>query len=508
MNDGCALISPSLAIEIRRQLGLESTPSAFQGRISGAKGLWIVDYNNAQHTDEYWIEITPSQLKILPHPAQRDTWDEYRQFEVSDYSRPSKPSPLNLQFLTVLADRGVPPKVLEKCLLQHVERYYYDDLCEAMTDGGRLLSWNQRYHRAPRNGDDIEYTGALPRERSERLHTLLLAGFNPDNRYSPVQDLVHLSIKEYLTLWAEKLKITVDESTFMYCVPDPYGVLEEDEVHCGTSVAWTESITGASTNFIFGQDGLVARNPANHPSDIQRVKLVFRAELQSFRDVMVFSTKGRRSLASKLSGGDYDGDECWLCWHPDIVRNFKNFEDGPPDHITSESCGLAKRSKKLDTLISGEDFTAAPFLQSCFDFNLKASMVGICTSEHEKLVYHTSLQHPGAIQLAALASFLVDSRKQGLLLTEEAWRTVRAKCSGPKEISTPAFKDVNAGKWKSTNIIDRLRFDVAKVVVRRHSETLLQDVGTKSTLRCIFCVHLVHRTRPSSEESDDEGNSQ
>lgn len=43
MNDGCARISRSAAVRISEDLGLQSVPSVFQGRIAGAKGVWMVD---------------------------------------------------------------------------------------------------------------------------------------------------------------------------------------------------------------------------------------------------------------------------------------------------------------------------------------------------------------------------------------------------------------------------------------------------------------------------------
>lgn len=66
MNDGCALMSRSLANKICDQLGITTaTPSCFQGRIAGAKGLWMVDSHNSSVTalndDDIWIQIqTPS----------------------------------------------------------------------------------------------------------------------------------------------------------------------------------------------------------------------------------------------------------------------------------------------------------------------------------------------------------------------------------------------------------------------------------------------------------------
>lgn len=65
MTDGCAKASPAVFREIWRSgvLGSKETPTAVQGRIGGAKGIWYVDPLANPHSDEMWIEIRPSQLK-------------------------------------------------------------------------------------------------------------------------------------------------------------------------------------------------------------------------------------------------------------------------------------------------------------------------------------------------------------------------------------------------------------------------------------------------------------
>ena len=56
---------------------------------------------------------------------------------------------------------------------------------------------------------------------------------------------------------------------------------------------------------------------------MEKVRAVFKPELRMYRDVIIFSSKGSRSLADKLSGGDYDGDMAWICWEPSIVDHLK-----------------------------------------------------------------------------------------------------------------------------------------------------------------------------------------
>lgn len=118
MNGGRARMSLSPARETARQQGLDEIPSAFQGRISRAKGPWMVDQRDIQRVDskDCWIEVTPSQLKIKPHPVYRLAYDEYRQFEVTDQSQPPHTPALSTQFLAVLEDRGVPSRVIEDYL--------------------------------------------------------------------------------------------------------------------------------------------------------------------------------------------------------------------------------------------------------------------------------------------------------------------------------------------------------------------------------------------------------
>ena len=40
-----------------------------------------------------------------------------------------------------------------------------------------------------------------------------------------------------------------------------------------------------------------------------QVKAVYKLQLRHMKDVIVFPTKGQIPLASKLQGGDYDGDK-------------------------------------------------------------------------------------------------------------------------------------------------------------------------------------------------------
>lgn len=92
------------------------------------------------------------------------------------------------------------------------------------------------------------------------------------------------------------MNIGVAKSTYAYMVADPLAILEEHEVHIAFSTPFDRE------HMLFDIDLLVARLPAALPSDVQKVRAVFKLELNNFRDVIVFPSKGDRSLAEKLSG--------------------------------------------------------------------------------------------------------------------------------------------------------------------------------------------------------------
>lgn len=161
----------------------------------------------------------------------------------------------------------------------------------------------------------------------------------------------------------------------------------------------------------------------------------------------------------RFVSGDYDGDQAWVCWDPDIVRPFRN-ADLPPFHEL-ESYGIEKDSSKVADLLAHPSYTDT-FLRHAFNFNLQASMLGICTIYHEAYCYHNkAIDSPQAISIAVLLGNLVDSAKGGFQFDDAKWAAY-LKTNGLSGIlSKPAYKDQH--KAKPTNhLIDHLVFVVAK----------------------------------------------
>lgn len=193
MNDGCARISKAAANDIAEKLGLAQTPSAFQARIAGAKGMWIVDALDeslSKAERDYWIEITDSQLKFQGHPEDNLRPDKLRMtFEVLGYSKRLKPSTLNFQFIPILEDGGVPGAVFER-LLQEDLTASVEELKDAMSDPACLRKWNQDVNpvageRLQNNG--VKMLGGLPDSRADRTNWFVEVSARPIIQYRAIE---------------------------------------------------------------------------------------------------------------------------------------------------------------------------------------------------------------------------------------------------------------------------------------------------------------------------------
>lgn len=468
MNDGCARMSRKLAKEISNRLGLEHTPSVFQGRISGAKGLWMVEndtglYQDASKQRGFWIEVTSSsQLKVLPHPKDRSNVDpEHRTFEVLAWSKVLKVAGMTKQLIAILHHGGVKKELLETRLRANTHGYYAE-LLKAKKDARLLRVWTRQHENCDRE-KGITMLGSFPNDRAEQINFLLESGFSPDDN-DVIVSRIRSCLASYLDDYVDRLNLRIDMSTTVWCVPDPYGILEDGEIQLNFSEPWVCS-DGQPLTTLWELECLVYRSPGYLPSDAQRVRGVFRPELAHLLDVAIFSTKGRTPLASKLSGGDYDGDKVWVCFDQELVSSFHNTPVAL-NPTTEAECGLMNKSRKLAEVFTPSDPKSSEiddFLTEGFRFNLQAPMLGQCSNQHEMVAYHRplGLADPGALKLAALVGFLVDAPKQGYVLTEQAWGSVRNETSGKFQLTRPAYKSPDATKWNPKNIVDYLKFVVA-----------------------------------------------
>ncbi|SAM07043.1 hypothetical protein [Absidia glauca] len=123
MTDGCGIISASAMRKIMGSQQNDILPCAIQGRIGGAKGLWIVSLDLDMDSGD-WIEIRSSQKKFmtgLPDHMLANKLDPIHfTFDLVKNAFCTYPSHLNTQFIQCLAAGGVPIQVFIELLTEHI----------------------------------------------------------------------------------------------------------------------------------------------------------------------------------------------------------------------------------------------------------------------------------------------------------------------------------------------------------------------------------------------------
>ncbi|KAK7427208.1 hypothetical protein QQZ08_006321 [Neonectria magnoliae] len=468
MNDGIGRMSRSFARKVAIHLGLSEIPCCYQARIGSAKGMWIIDVEDDGFDDNDWVETYPSQRKW-----KCDFQDiHHRTFEVRNWSRELKAASLNQQFIPVLEAQSRIPGAMRNAIARHLVdglREEIDGQIAAMKHPMDLRAWVRRSGSSVTSLSQahVPFVGGLPDREDDIIPFLLDAGFDT-NKNEYLKELTWAMRKRQMDQLKAKMNIKIPRSTYAYMVVDFTGILEEGEVQLAFSSkfeAGTESET-----LLDGIEILVARAPAHFVSDIQKVKAVFKPSLKWLKDVIVFSSKGDSPLADLLSGGDYDGDQAWVCWDPEIVQNFNN--SPAPTQPDLVGMGYLRRfNPTFQSVIStsdGIDSACAEFLHSAMSFSMKPSLLGICTSFKEKLCYfENSVSSERAVALSTLVGLLVDQSKQGLLFSEDDFR--RLKSEMEMKSKEPEYKKERSSIKRNcfVHILDFLRFDVANVVVEQ-----------------------------------------
>ncbi|KAK3399196.1 RNA dependent RNA polymerase-domain-containing protein [Sordaria brevicollis] len=474
MNDGVGRMSRSVAKRIRDILGLADVPSAVQGRFGSAKGMWVVDVNDMG--DEDWIETYPSQRKW-----NCDYIDKHqRTLEVRSVASELKSAGLNLQLLPVLEDRASDKvkmrQAISNRLVKDLQRQF-DEQKRALNRPVEFRQWVYESYstRAARvNKGRVHFLAGLPDSQEETLTFLMNSGFDPKKQMF-LQDIAWDLQKRKCDTLKSKLNIRVGRSAYIYMIADFWNVLEENEVHVGFSNKFRDE--EESFTLLSDCDVLVARSPAHFPSDIQRVRAVFKPELHSLKDVIIFSTKGDIPLAQKLSGGDYDGDMAWVCWDPEIVDGFVNAEmPKEPDlskYLRKDKTTFKQLMAARGASPEAKEQTTYDMIQKSFHFAMQPNYLGVCTNYKERLCYqYNSVSNEPAIILSSLVGNLVDQSKQGIVFNEASWAQMRRDFfGGNMTLPDPFYKSDNwLGRGQPTHIIDYLKFSIARPAIDKELE--------------------------------------
>ncbi|KAJ7596377.1 RNA dependent RNA polymerase-domain-containing protein [Mycena floridula] len=480
--DGCGYMNRAAFRLIQRRMGYESIPTAVQGRIGGAKGLWII-YDDESKTPQIWIRASQSKIK------QISTDRSLRIFDLIDASRIHQASKhyLSGQSILNLAHGGVSINTFKDYAKIQLRNGVYT-LLDWSGDHGHLRTWNEldrsggvgqsRLSRLATAGrsrplgfsgrqrkeekeeamdsDDVLAPGRTPHSFAPKSITegaceMLQAGFLLTE--SPqLKSKVEHAVKNDLENAVGKFRIPLPDGTTIeaFVIPDPLDILEADQIFYKPTNPMYNAETGQYDYHVEGPV-LIGRHPIRLASDIQRVVAVKNDELNGWPDVVIVSTKGGEwqgmgkgltTLMSVLSGGDVDGDTVFVTWEPNLLRQFR------PTALVPQPPNLQAENFE-ETVMTLAQFEAMIQTKSSFEaqvafMNLMLSgftdgLVGIYSTYHDAAVFHYGLNSKEAIRLAYMGNLILDSSKTGLRVKNDIlqadkrrWDGKRPPCMGGK----------------------------------------------------------------------------
>ncbi|KAI7866848.1 RNA dependent RNA polymerase-domain-containing protein [Spinellus fusiger] len=449
MTDGCGIISCSAMRKVMGCQHADELPCAVQGRIAGAKGIWILSPTIEFESGE-WIQIRQSQHKFntgLPQPDLNNRMDPlHYTFDLVKGTVCVYPSKLNTQFIQCLSAGGVPASVFVEILEEHlhklativIENQNIKVLRDWVARMGGVMQG--RWEADPSDNDDSEihsndesstnesissisnkamywrinaYSG-MPGSLYESTIRMIDSGFDLTNPY--IANKVTSIFREAMRSLMAKYRIDVEQSCTVTCVPDPTGTLEEGEVFLQLSRRRTDERSSMPTSTVLG-DILVTRNPCGLKSDIQKVKAVDCAPLRVYTDIIVFPTKGTISLASMLGGGDYDGDIVFCCWDQRMVEPFQSSPVLPTPIKVENAFDKCTTTLVQSVLCHKEEEAQEKALQEMqISIDMPDGVLGKYDNWRTILTESTCFDNEDVVYLAHMCAKLVDASKQGLTL--------------------------------------------------------------------------------------------
>lgn len=427
MTDGCSRISVGALRELSRITGMPYCHGAVQARINGHKGLWIPSApENTQDLDhlDIWIELRPSQAKLKVRDEDRDVslcekdrWS----FNVVKQTRPHRCSVLHRDFLQLLEERHVPRAVL-LTMIEERTKFPIEEWSAAMSDPARWVVLRDKYFWTGSPQQVLHY--GLPHKDAAKTDLLIdKAGFVP-TECLPLAKAMQRMQEFFFQQFRSKLSFLSPKSTYLQGVPDPEDVLEPGEVHLSLTQPFVDEATEeiCDTGTFRDKNVLITRHPSGlRSSDMQKVRCICHPSLAHLKDVVVMSTRGEVPLAAKLQGGDYDGDEFWICGDQRIVEPFMNapvLEQLGPDDL-----GITQKTDRLMDVIDGRQLTndqkVEYWLRIALPFACQEQQLGVVTNRLNDLAYHRNLSDPSVCLLADLHDLIIDTNKNGYVFNKQ-----------------------------------------------------------------------------------------
>ncbi|KAL9438079.1 hypothetical protein AB3S75_023865 [Citrus x aurantiifolia] len=373
-SDGIGKISAELAEIVAKNCGFTIyTPSAFQIRYGGYKGVVAVD-----PTSSTKLSLRKSMLKYKSESTSLDILAN------SKY----QPCFLNRQLITLLSTLGIRDHVFEKKQREGV----------AQLDA--ILTDPLKAHEAL----ELMSSG----ENTNVLKELLMCGYKPDVEPFLLMMLQTFRASNLLEL-RTRTRIFIQNGRAMMGCLDETGTLESGQVFVQCSASRRREFLDNSCNNRSGElsvvEGkvVVAKNPCLHPGDMRVLRAVDVPALHHMVDCVVFPAKGKRPHTNECSGSDLDGDVYFVCWDHELIPPL---QFPPMDYTPAREKVLAR------------DVTIEDVEEYFADYIVNDSLGVICNAH----VVHADLEPDKAksnqcLELAKLSSIAVDFSKTGVAAT-------------------------------------------------------------------------------------------
>ncbi|KAH0985408.1 hypothetical protein GBA52_012585 [Prunus armeniaca] len=376
-SDGIGKISADCAARVARKFELSRTPSVFQIRYGGYKGVLAVDPTLSKN-----LSLRKSMCKYQSNNTTLDVlkWSKYQ------------PYFLNREVITLLSTLGVPDDVFmekQKQVLNQLDGVLADPLREQKTM-------------------ELLFQG----EVINILKEMVLCGYTPDAEPFLAM-MLHAYSAEKLQKLRSKTRIFVPNGRSMMGCLDETGTLEYGQVFVQCSHRGSRQFYDASSHIISGSSSsedsfivkgkvVVAKNPCLHPGDMRVLMAVNVPALHHLVDCVVFPQKGKRPHPNECSGGDLDGDLYLVSWDPDLI---------PPRQIEPMNYSPA-RTVQLDHDVTLEE------VEESFTNYIVNDNLGIISTAHTVFADTEPDKAMSAPckDLAKLNSIAVDSPKTGQLV--------------------------------------------------------------------------------------------
>ncbi|KAK5997775.1 putative RNA-dependent RNA polymerase 1-like protein [Cladobotryum mycophilum] len=373
-SDGVGTISRLAMEEVWDHIPRKSqTPTCFQVRIAGVKGMLSLD-----------SRLKGRIICIRKESMMKFESNDFVSLGICDTASQPLKLVLNRQIIKILEDMGTK------------DQWFMDQQNKALTTLRAVTS------SASNTGTFLEYQDIGSVAGLPRL-IKLLDKMNIDYRRDRfMKSLVEHVVLRELRMLKHKARIPVDQGVTLFGVMDETAFLKEGEIYVTYDRKY-DKIQGRVKGSLKDGYVIVTRSPALHPGDVQYVKMVTPPDghpLRHLENCIVFSQRGKRDLPSQLSGGDLDGDLYSVIWDPEACPQ-RQFSPADYPRVMPEP---------LSREVTRDDIAD-------FFINFMATdVLGLIAIRHQILadINEEGTLDPQCTELAELHSTAVDYSKTGI----------------------------------------------------------------------------------------------